>query len=53
MDLLILALAFVRIVPLIYGFLLVGGMAWISLIASLNVAAQTAVPAWVRGRSAR
>jgi MFS family permease len=43
--------AFVRIVPAVYGLMLVGGMAWISVIASFNVAAQTAVPAWVRGRS--
>ena len=47
----IIAIAFVRIVPVIYGLMLVGGMAWISLIASFNVAAQTAVPSWVRGRS--
>src|SRR4029077_6645143 len=40
-----------RIVPVIYGLMLVGGMAWISLVATFNVSAQTAVPAWVRGRS--
>ena len=47
----IVALAFVRIVPVVYALMLVGGMAWISLIASFNVAAHTAVPSWVRGRS--
>jgi hypothetical protein len=47
----LVALAFVRLVPLLYGLLFLGGMAWISLIARFNAAAQTAVPAWVRGRS--
>jgi len=43
--------AVVRVVPVIYGLLLVGGIAWISLVATVNAAAQTAVPAWVRGRA--
>ena len=43
--------ACVRIVPVIYGVLFIGGMAWISLVATFNASAQTAVPAWVRGRS--
>jgi MFS family permease/quinol monooxygenase YgiN len=42
--------AFVRIVPALHAVLFIGGMAWIALITSFNVAAQTAVPAWVRGR---
>jgi quinol monooxygenase YgiN len=45
------AFAFVRVLPVLIGIMLVGGMAWITLIASFNVAAQTAVPSWVRGRS--
>jgi MFS family permease len=47
----IVALAFVRITFAIYALMLVGGMAWICLISSFNVAAQTSVPAWVRGRA--
>src|SRR5439155_4826476 len=35
----------------LYGLTLIGGVAWISLIASFNVAAQTVVPSWVRGRT--
>jgi MFS family permease len=47
----IIAFAFVRVLPALIGFMLIGGTAWIILIASFNVAAQTAVPSWVRGRS--
>ena len=36
---------------MLIGVMLVGGIAWITLIASFNVAAQIAVPSWVRGRS--
>ncbi len=43
--------AVVRNVPAVYGLMLVGGVAWISLVATFNAAAQTAVPSWVRGRS--
>lgn len=43
--------ASVRIIPVIYGLLFFGGTAWISLVATFNASAQTAVPAWVRGRS--
>jgi len=31
--------------------LLVGGMAWITLMTSFNVATQTAVPSWIRARA--
>ncbi len=48
---LLFAFAFVRVVPVLYFLMLVGGMAWISLVASFNVAAQIAVPSWVRGRT--
>jgi hypothetical protein len=43
--------AFVRFVPIVYGLMLIGGVAWISLVATFNSSAQTAVPSWVRGRS--
>src|SRR5207245_8256920 len=46
----IIAFAFVRVLPVLIGVMLVGGMAWITLIASFNVAAQIAFPSWVRGR---
>src|SRR5438132_12345880 len=45
------AFAFVREVPVLYLLLGAGGMGWIALMSSLNVAAQTAVPPWVRGRA--
>jgi MFS family permease len=45
------AFAFVREVPVLCLLLGVGGMGWIALMSSLNVAAQTAVPSWVRGRA--
>jgi predicted MFS family arabinose efflux permease/quinol monooxygenase YgiN len=46
-----LVLALVH-VPLLAGaVLVVGGMAWTSGMSTLNVAAQSAVPAWVRARA--
>ena len=45
------AFAFVREFPLLCLVLGAGGMGWIALMSSLNVAAQTAVPSWVRGRA--
>ncbi|TMB18969.1 MAG: MFS transporter [Deltaproteobacteria bacterium] len=39
-------------VPLVAGAgLVVGGMAWMGAMSTLNVAAQNAVPAWVRARA--
>jgi MFS family permease len=45
------AFAFVREFPLLCLLLGAGGMGWIALMSSLNGAAQTAVPSWVRGRA--
>src|SRR5438270_3360311 len=45
------AFAFVREFPVLCLLLGAGGMGWIALMSSLNVAAQTAVPSWVRGRA--
>src|SRR5262249_43579327 len=45
------AFAFVQEVPVLCVLLLAGGMGWITLMSSLNVAAQTTVPSWVRGRA--
>jgi MFS family permease len=45
------AFAFVQEVPVLCLLLLAGGTGWITLMSSLNVAAQTTVPSWVRGRA--
>jgi MFS family permease len=46
-----LALAYVRFMPLLLVCMMVGGMAWIAMMSSLTVAAQTAAPGWVRARA--
>ena len=46
-----LALAYVHFVPLLVVCMMAGGMAWLSMMSSLTVAAQTASPAWVRART--
>jgi predicted MFS family arabinose efflux permease len=46
-----LALAYLRNLGLIYIALIVGGVAWIALMSSLNVAVQFVVPSWVQARS--
>jgi MFS family permease len=46
-----LALAYLRFVPLVVASMMAGGMAWIAMMSSLTVAAQTASPAWVRARA--
>jgi MFS family permease len=45
------ALAEVRNFGLLCSIMVVGGMAWITLMASFNVATQTAVPSWIRARA--
>jgi MFS family permease len=47
----VLALAYIRLLPLLVVCLLVGGMAWLSMMSSLSTAATTACPAWVRARA--
>lgn len=47
----ILAIALLRWVPVLYGVALLAGFAWIAVLSSLQIAAQTAVPAWVRARA--
>ncbi|HYX27682.1 MAG TPA: MFS transporter, partial [Pyrinomonadaceae bacterium] len=44
------ALAYVRSFPLLAVALVIGGVAWILVLSSLNVSAQTATPPWVRAR---
>jgi MFS family permease len=46
-----LALAYLHIVPLLLLCTMAGGMAWLAMMSSLTVAAQTASPAWVRARA--
>src|SRR5947209_18723001 len=46
-----LALAYLRFMPLVVASMLAGGMAWLAMMSSLTVAAQTASPAWVRARA--
>lgn len=46
-----LALALLRNVPVLYLVSLANGFAWITVLSSLQIAAQTSVPAWVRARA--
>ena len=45
-----LAFAYLRNFPLLLGLSLFIGIAWIALMSSFNIAAQTVLPAWVRAR---
>jgi MFS family permease len=45
------SLAYVRHFPLLLATMFLAGGAWLSLLSSLNVAVQTAVPSWVRARA--
>jgi MFS family permease len=44
-------LATVDITPLLVASLVVAGAAWLTILSSLNTAAQLVAPAWVRGRA--
>ncbi|GAB2655351.1 MFS transporter [Arenimonas aestuarii] len=44
-------LALVRVVPGLVAICLVAGLAWITILSSFQVAAQTSVPSWVRARA--
>jgi MFS family permease len=46
-----LALALVRNIPALYAVALANGLAWIMVLSSLQIAAQTSVPEWVRARA--
>ena len=46
-----LALATLHVVPLLVACMMVGGMAWLAMMSSLTVVAQTVSPAWVRARA--
>ena len=45
-----IALGYVHIAAVVGGSLFLGGIAWIALLSTFNVAAQTATAAWVRAR---
>lgn len=45
-----LALAYLHFMPLLVACMIAGGMAWLAIMSSLTVAAQTASPAWARAR---
>ena len=47
----IVALATIRSEALLYAIMIVSGAAWVGVLTSLQIAAQTSVPAWVRGRA--
>lgn len=51
MGVMIVALAYLRNLPLICGVMMLVGISSLSVMVSLNVAAQTAVPTWVRARA--
>jgi predicted MFS family arabinose efflux permease len=46
----LVALSLVRNVGWLYPVMAAGGVAWIGIMSSFNIAAQSAVPEWVRGR---
>jgi MFS family permease len=46
-----LALAYLSSMPLLVPCLMAGGVAWLAMMSSMTVAAQTAAPAWVRARA--
>lgn len=45
------ALAWVRSIPVLALVFFLNGFAWITVLSSLQIVAQTAVPAWVRARA--
>jgi len=45
------ALAYVHFVPLVVLSMMVGGLAWLTLMSSLTTAAMTGAPDWVRARA--
>jgi MFS family permease len=47
----VVALALVRDLTVLYLVSLVNGLAWITVLSSLQIAAQTSVPGWVRARA--
>jgi MFS family permease len=46
-----LSLAYVQHLVLLSAAMMAGGVAWMALVSTFNVAVQTAVPAWVHARA--
>lgn len=46
-----LALAYVRVFPLLAAAMVCGGLAWMTTMSSFNIGVQTVVPEWVRARA--
>jgi hypothetical protein len=46
-----LALAFVKQQIIVGGMMIVGGLTWIAILSTFNLAVQTAVPRWVQARA--
>jgi MFS family permease len=44
-------LGYLRVDFLLYGFMIAGGIAWVTVMASFNVAAQTSAASWVQSRA--
>jgi MFS family permease len=47
----LVALAFLEVIPLLAASLAVGGFAWVAVLANLTTATTTSAPAWVRARA--
>lgn len=47
----LLLMGMLRTMPSVSVAMFVGGMAWLSMLSSMNVAAQTVLPSWVRARA--
>jgi MFS family permease len=47
----LVALAFLEVIPLLAAILAVGGFAWVAVLANLTTATTTSAPAWVRARA--
>ncbi|MGC8605775.1 MAG: MFS transporter, partial [Desulfomonilaceae bacterium] len=45
------ALAYLRIHTFLYAVMIVGGLSWVIIMSSLNVAAQTSAASWVQSRA--
>jgi MFS family permease len=47
----VIAVAYLRNFSLVCGVMIVGGVAWLTLLSSFNTSIQVSVPSWVRGRA--
>jgi MFS family permease len=47
----VIAMAYLRNFSLVCGVMIVGGVAWLTLLSTFNTSIQVSVPSWVRGRA--